>query len=295
MKLSSPVAEEMTLLSKLIKHSQYIPVDVLKRLEQARHHAGLAEEPAQDEAAGDSRKADPAGEAAEQTRRQMLKDAQEFAEGQVRSASQEAENIIESARTEAEEWWRQQREQDELLTEAVKAEGYQQGYQEGLAQAELEMSRRMAEMMEEARSVLQEAYRARDVIIQEAEPFLVEMSCSIAEKIVDKQLTVEPQFAMDLIRKNLARKREQGLISLCVSPAQFAFVNAAREELSLTVDSQAELQILPDSTVKDQGCVIRSSFGSIDARVDTQLAEIKKELLRIALDSDEQRNGDSDA
>lgn len=282
-------------MSKLIKHSQYIPVDVLKRLEQARHHAGLAEEPAQDEPAGESREADPAGEAAEQSRRQMLKDAQEFAEDQVRSASQEAENIIESAKMEAEEWWRQQREQDELLTEAVKAEGYQQGYQEGLAQAELEMSRRMAEMMEEARSVLQEAYRARDVIIQEAEPFLVEMSCSIAEKIVDKQLTVEPQFAMDLIRKNLARKREQGLISLCVSPAQFAFVNAAREELSLAVDSQAELQILPDSTVKDQGCVIRSSFGSIDARVDTQLAEIKKELLRIALDSDEQRNGDSDA
>jgi len=100
---------------------------------------------------------------------------------------------------------------------------------------------------------------------------------------------------MDLIRKNLARKREQGLISLCVSPAQFAFVNAAREELSLAVDSQAELQILPDSTVKDQGCVIRSSFGSIDARIDTQLAEIKKELVRIALDTDEQRNGEDDA
>lgn len=72
-------------------------------------------------------------------------------------------------------------------------------------------------------------------------------------------------------------------------------MNAAREELSLAVDSQAELQILPDSTVKDQGCVIRSSFGSIDARIDTQLAEIKKELVRIALDTDEQRNGEDDA
>ena len=285
----------MTLLSKLIKHSQYIPVDVLKRLEQARHHAGLTEEPAPEEPQGEVHYQDPAREAAEQSRKQMLKDAQEFAESQVRSASEEAENIVESARTEAEEWWRERREQDELLIEAVKSEGYQQGYQEGLAQAEQEMSRRLAEMMEEARTVLQEAYRARDVIIQEAEPFLVELSCDIAEKIVDKQLTIEPQFAMDLIRKNLARKREQGLISLCVSPAQFAFVNAAREELSLAVDSQAELQILPDSTVRDLGCVIRSSFGSIDARVDTQLAEIKKELLRIALDSDEQRNGDDDA
>lgn len=286
----------MTSLSRLIKHSQYVPVDVLKRLEQARQYAGLTEESnASDEAAGEMHIQDSAREEAEQARKQMLKDAQEFAEGQVRDAAQEAENIVESARTEAEEWWRQRREQDEHLVEAVKSEAYQQGYQEGQAQAELEMSRKMAEMMEEARQVLQEAYRAKEVIIQEAEPFLVELSCSIAEKIVDKQLTVEPQFAMDLIRKNLARKREQGLISLCVSPAQFSFVNAAREELAMAVDSQAELQILPDSTVKDHGCVIRSSFGSIDARIDTQLAEIKKELIRIALDTDENRNGEDDA
>ncbi|CAH1193662.1 hypothetical protein PAECIP111892_01284 [Paenibacillus auburnensis] len=282
-------------MSRLIKHSQYVPVDVLKRLEQARQHAGLAEEPAVEDAAGEVHYHDPAREEAEQTRRQMLKDAQEFAEGQVRNASLEAENIVESARTEAEEWWRQRREQDEHLIEAVKSEAFQQGYQEGLTQAEHDMAQKMAEMMEEARNVLQEAYRARDVIIQEAEPFLVELSCGIAEKIVDKQLTVEPQFAMDLIRKNLARKREQGLISLCVSPAQFAFVNSAREELSLAVDSQAELQILPDSTVKDLGCVIRSSFGSIDARIDTQLAEIKKELVRIALDTEEHRKGEGDA
>lgn len=283
-------------MSRLIKHSQYVPVDVLKRLEQARQYAGLTEESiASDEAAGEVHIQDSAKEEAEKARKQMLKDAQEFAEGQVRDAAQEAENIVESARTEAEEWWRQRREQDEHLVEAVKSEAYQQGYQEGQAQAELEMSQKMAEMMEEARQVLQEAYRAKEVIIQEAEPFLVELSCSIAEKIVDKQLTVEPQFAMDLIRKNLARKREQGLISLCVSPAQFSFVNAAREELALAVDSQAELQILPDSTVRDHGCVIRSSFGSIDARIDTQLAEIKKELIRIALDTDENRNGEDDA
>ncbi|GGF80327.1 hypothetical protein GCM10010912_26750 [Paenibacillus albidus] len=282
-------------MSKLIKHSQYVPVDVLKRLEQARYYAGLTENSASEEAVGEIHVQDHAREAAEETRKQMLKDAQEFAEEQVRNASLEAETIVESARAEAEEWWRQRREQDEHLVEAVKSEAFQEGYQEGVSQAEIEMRQKISEMMEEARTVLQEAYKAREVIIQEAEPFLVELSCDIAEKIVDRQLTVEPQFAMELIRKNLARKREQGLISLCVSPAQFTFVNAAREELALAVDSQAELQILPDSTVRDLGCVIRSSFGSIDARIDTQLAEIKKELVRIALDTEEHRNGEEDA
>ncbi|SET43834.1 FliH/SctL family protein [Paenibacillus sp. NFR01] len=282
-------------MSRLIKHSEYVPVDVLKRLELARQHAGLAETAAADEPAAEQPILDPLGEEAEKARRQMLKDAKEFAEEQVRNASREAEEIVASAKAEADEWWRQQREQDEHLSEAVKAEAFQQGYQEGVAQAERDMAERLAAMMEEARGVLQEAFRARDNIIQEAEPFLVDLSCSIAEKIVDKQLTVEPEFAIELIRKNLARKREQGVISLCVSPAQFAFVNAAREELALAVDSQAELQILPDSTVKDHGCVIRSNFGSIDARIDTQLAEIKKELIRIALDTEDFRNGEENA
>lgn len=283
-------------MSRLIKNSQYVPVEVLKRLELARQHAGLQEEAADETAETQTVvHRDPANEEAEQARKQMLADAKEFAESQVRQAAEQAEQMLADAQAQIEEWWRERREQDEHLIEAVKAEGYQQGYDEGVQKAEEEMIRKMAEMMEEARSVLAEAYRSRDQIIQEAEPFLVDLSCNIAEKIVDKQLTVEPAYAMELIKKNLARKREQGVISLCVSPKQFAFVNAAREELALTVDSQAELQILPDSTVKDKGCVIRSAYGSVDARIDTQLAEIKKELIRIALDTEEHGNGDEDA
>lgn len=283
-------------MSKLIKHSQYVPVDVLKRLEIARQHAGIQEEEnLQSENHASAAFVDPAYEATEQSRRQILHDAKEFAEGQVRDASMEAERIIEAARAEAEEWWQSRREQDENLVEAVKAEAFSKGYEEGLLEAEKEMREKLAIVMEEAQAVLTEAYKARDLIIQEAEPFLVELSCEIAEKIVEKQLTVEPAYTIDLIKRNLARKREQGIISLCVAPSQFAFVNAAREELTLAIDSQAELQILPDSTVKDHGCVIRSSFGSVDARIDTQLQEIKKELIRVALDNEDHRNGEEHA
>lgn len=273
-------------MSRLIKHSQYVPVDVLKRLELARQHAGIQEEDNRHDEGVQANSIDPAAEAAEQSRRQILNDAKEIAEDQVRSASLEAERILEAAKAEADEWWQSRREQDEHLMEAIKAEAFQQGYSEGVQQAEKDMQAKLEVIMEEAQAVLQEAYKARDVIIQEAEPFLVELSCDIAEKIVEKQLTIEPAYTMDLIKRNLARKKEQGIISLCVAPNQFAFVNAAREELTLAIDSQAELQILPDSTVKDHGCVIRSSFGSVDARIDTQLQEIKKELIRVALDNE---------
>lgn len=286
----------MTLLSNLIKSSQYMPMDVLKELDLARHYTADVED---EEMPDGVQPAEPDIHhtivEAEKIKEEMLKDAKDFAERQIREASEVAEKLLADAKAQIEAWWEDRRSQDENLADALKAEGYRQGYEEGSAKAESEMKALMERTTEEASGLLQQAYEAKEELIQEAEPFLVDLSCAIAEKVLDRQLTIESEFMIELIRKNLTRKREKGIISLCVSPSHFAFVHAAREELAMSVDSQAELQILPDATVKDRGCVIRSSFGSVDARIDTQLAEIKKELIRVSLDDEERRNQDEEA
>ncbi|MGG6313550.1 FliH/SctL family protein [Paenibacillus macerans] len=274
-------------MSNLIKVSQYVPVEILKQLNLAKPQVPFDEQSAEQPEEIIEQVPSREDIAAEQTRRQMLSDAKEFAERQVREASEQAERMLAEAREQIEAWWQERREQDDQMIEALKAEGFHQGYEEGKIQAEETMRLKIDEMMNEAGAVLEQAYIEKERIIQEAEPFVVELSCAIAEKIIDKQLELEPEYALELIKKSLARKREQGIITLCVSPGHFAFVQAAREELSLAIDTQAELQILPDPTVKDRGCVIRSSFGSVDARIDTQLTEIKKELIRISLQTEE--------
>ncbi|MDQ0090626.1 flagellar assembly protein FliH [Paenibacillus anaericanus] len=271
-------------MSNLIKVSQYVPVDILKQLNLGKTYLSPDEQKLDDESMAIAEVAVTVEDlAAEETRRQMLSDAKDFAERQVREASEQSERLLAEAKEQIETWWQERRVQDEDLIEALKSEGFSQGYEEGKVQAEQTLQDKINVMMAEATAVLEEAHIEKGRIIQEAEPFLVELSCAIAEKIIDKQLDLEPEYTLELIKGNLSRKREQGLLTLCVSPSHFAFVQAAREELSLAIDSQAELQILPDPTVKDRGCVIRSSFGSVDARVDTQLSEIKKELLRISL------------
>lgn len=275
-------------MSNLIKVSQYVPVDILKQLNLAKTYEAAEEQRSDDDMATVQEEVISAQDAAaEEARRQMLADAKEFAESQVKAASDEAEQLLAEARQQIEAWWSERREQDEHLVEAVKSEAFNEGFEEGRVQAEQTLKIKIDEMMSEASAVLQQAYIEKERIIQEAEPFLVELSCAIAEKIIDRQLELKPEYSVELIKKSLSRKREQGVLTLCVSPSQFAFVQAAREELSLVIDSQAELQILPDASVQDRGCVIRSSFGSVDARIDTQLSEIKKELLRISRQTEE--------
>jgi len=279
-------------LSNIIKSSHYIPVEQMRMLEAIRRHRENLErdeleecEPVEEVMTAEKLLA--RDKELEELRSSILHDAQSFAEDQVRSASMEAERMLEEAKAQIDAWWAEQRGQDDLLRETLKSEAQAAGYDEGMSQAEEEIRAAYEAKLAEAATLLQQAYQAKEQIIQEAEPFVVTLSCSVAEKIIDRQLTLEPAIVTDLVRKQLTRKRESGTITLCVAPQHFTFIHAAREELSLAIDSQAELQIIPDSSVKDHGCVIRSRLGSIDARINTQLEELKKALQQIAMHHEE--------
>lgn len=268
-------------MSNVIKHTQYVSLDDKKVVEVAAKQIFIYEENAFPD--GYAEEVQQELNEAHELKAQILQDAETFAEAQVKAAMEEAAAIKEQAQADIEQWWNDRRTQDEQLQTELKEEGFRQGYDNGKAEAEAELREQYNEMLQEASQILNQAYVLKQQIIQEAEPFLIQMSCAIAEKIIARQLSVEPEWIIELIESVLVRRREKGIITLCVAPAHFSYIQDAREELLLHIDSQAELQIIPDPSVHDHGCVVRSSFGSIDARIDTQLKEIKNALQHLAV------------
>lgn len=274
----------MILLSNLIKPSGYQPLDNKKVIQfkvfEAPREMDVAEESIEN-LAGEQLLNE-----AKQLKSQILQDAEAVAEEEIRKALDETKTLREQAAADIDSWWSERRSMDEDMHEQAKHEGFEQGYDEGKSKAEAEVLASYESLLQEARQILKDAHVVKDQIIHESEPFLIDLSCSIAEKIIAHQLTIEPSWTLDMVQKVLSRRKEKGIITLCVSPKHFDYIFSAREELAISIDSQAELQILPDSTVTDDGCVVRSAFGSIDARIDTQLNEIKSALLHMAV-SDE--------
>lgn len=272
-------------MSKVIKPNFYIPVDDKKTIQVADLAAAallkqkkFAEAP-HPEVSQEIREA-------ERMKEQILRDAESFAEEQIRQAMEEAAALREQAISEIEDWWREKRTEDEQVMEAAREKGYEEGYRQGYEQGQEEIRQESLHMLQEAKSILEQAYLQKQQIIRESEPFLIELATSVAEKILQRELTLSPEWVVQMTKTVLSRKREKGLITLCVSPKYYAYIQDARDELLLAVDSQAELQILPDATVRDHGCVVRTEFGSIDARVDTQLKEIKHALQQLAMRSE---------
>ncbi len=276
-------AEGMILLSNLIKSFHYVALDDSKLIEAMRKTA--ASRPV-------SIVPDDESSAEEMDRlhamkERIIRDAESFAEEHIRQSIEEASLLKEKAQQEIDAWWQERRAQDERIIEEMKNEGFEQGYREGASRAEEAIKEQYAQTIREARAILEQAHRMKRQIIQEAEPFLIELSCSIAEKIIGKQLSISQDWIIEMIKKLLARRREQGVITLCVSPAHFSYIVDAKDELALALNSQAELSIVPDVTVQDDGCVIRTNFGSVDARINTQLTEIKQALRQVAIRSED--------
>jgi flagellar assembly protein FliH len=276
-------------LSNVIKATHYIPIDDKKLIQVAQSEPISESELHQANAEISENVAEPVHEdiaAALAAKEQIIRDAEFYAESVVGQATEDAKRLRQEATDEIEGWWRQRRADDENAAANAREQGYQAGYQQGVNEAEAQVRQQYEQLLGEAQAIIESAVAIKHQLIQESEPFLIELSCSIAEKIITRQLSIEPEWSIELVKKVLMRRREQGIITLCVSAEHFQFVLDAREELMLSIDSQAELQIIPDPTVQDQGCVIRSSFGSIDARIDTQLNEIKKGLQQVAMRSE---------
>jgi flagellar assembly protein FliH len=277
----------MILLSNVFKPHQYIPVEEAKTIQFAAR-TFPTKAPVDSERLSEEELKQ--AEELERMKNKVIEDAEAYAEQCIQEATAEAEQIRQRALQDIEAWWAERRAQDEQLSLAAKEEGYEQGFQSGSGEAEDKVRQEYSAMLEEGRSIITQAVQIKQHIIAESEPFLIDLAAGIAEKIIGRQLDLQPEWVLELVRHTLSRRREKGVITLCVSPSQFGFVQNAREELIVSIDSQAELQIIPDATVKDHGCVVRSSFGSIDARIGTQLDEIKAVLRHIA-EQDEETEG----
>lgn len=210
---------------------------------------------------------------------EMLEEAKEQAEAIIAAAEQHAQAIETAAEGEINQWW----EENQKKLESMSLEAQQQGYMEGLArgkeEAETAVRKEYEGQLAQINQLLQQSYEEKEAIVSEAEPFLLELSTVIATQIIKQELESNPEKFVELIKQHILRFKEKEFITICVHPADFDFIQSQRAHLIAVVNGETEIRIIPDHSVTEKGCIIRTAYGSIDARIDTQIEEIKRVIL----------------
>jgi type III secretion system HrpE/YscL family protein len=175
----------------------------------------------------------------------------------------EAQQIMERARLEAQAIVDRARAEGDALRET----GRQEGYSEGLAQWN---------------EAVLAAQAATERMLREGEEQMARLAVRAAEKILTTELRQSPEAILPLVREALNGVRRDRSVTLRVAPAQLELVRQHVEQLPSSVSAGREVRVKPDPAITSGGCVVESECGTIDARLDTQLAALEEAVARAA-------------
>ncbi len=184
-----------------------------------------------------------------------------------------------------------QDERERLIAGAADAghdSGYQDGHREGLAQGQSEGAEQArAEHAEAITSLasgwaeaLSQFQSARDRMLDRARDDVLELACAIARKVVRRTVELDPGVVSEQLKAVLeAHARPTGLF-VRVHPDDEAIARDALPELMATLTGGDHVELETDDRVPRGSCTaLTEGAGMIDARIDTQLERIVRELL----------------
>lgn len=191
-----------------------------------------------------------------------------------------------------------EKERDRLLSEAQKqiendraearAAGHAEGFAAGHAEGEAAVREEMAELIRttnaQAEKTLRDAHDAMRDYLMQAEEDIVSIAMTAVERILPQHFIDVPQMVLPIVRDAILRVKDQKEVVVHVPPDSYDFVLMARDELrGLLTAGDTNLTITSDEAMKPGDCLVETPNGSVDARLQTQIEQLKKAVREVML------------
>lgn len=210
-------------------------------------------------------------------KRRIIAKAQNDAENILNEAQLAAQVIREQIASEQEAW----KQEKSTWIEQAKQQGFAKGHAEGKEQGYNEYH----EMIDFAHEVVDASKKDYQAKIDSSEQTLLDLGMKVAEKILGMELAGNEQAFLSLVKRALKEVHKYHEIQLHVHPRRYDLILAHKEELTAIFPMETDIYIYPDDELSEESCVIESPGGRMDASVDGQLAEVKRQLHEL-LESD---------
>ena len=187
-----------------------------------------------------------------------------------REAEEAAQELIAAAQSQA-----------QAIGEEARQQGYQAGYEAGYADGAQRAEQAVGQQAQMDRTAYQadiadfiahiEGERQRAWL--DMEPQVVSLVFDLAKHVIKQEVEVSREVSLSVVRNALRRVADAGTLRIRVNPEDLQTVRGSREELLTLVDNLRHVEIIEDRRVGAGGCIVETEGGSIDARLEAQIAE----------------------
>lgn len=201
-------------------------------------------------------------------------------QGQIQktNAENEAATILADAKSKADAMLEEANAKREELTSSARQEGYDAGHEEGYKEGKAEVQR----LIDRLHLMIEKIMDKRVQILSETEQQIVDLVLLMTRKIVKVISENQRNVVMSNIVHALRKVKGRGDVLIRVNMAELALTSEHTKEFLQSVENVKNITIVEDSAVDKGGCIIETDFGSIDARISSQLGELEQKILEIS-------------
>jgi flagellar assembly protein FliH len=197
---------------------------------------------------------------------QILASARSQANEILQNAQERAARIV----ADADESGRAVQEQ----AQKTAAETTRNAHEEGLAAANAQTS----DLLHTAEAIVEEVQSWRETQFAQGEMMMLRLVIEIAQSIFGEGLPLDPDALGQAFSRAFSEAKTLGDLRIYVHPEDAAALGPHWSQMQSSLSGQ-RIELVSSDIIKRGGCFVEGQYGSVDARVETQLRIAKDTLM----------------
>ena len=171
-----------------------------------------------------------------------------------------------------------------LTAEEIQADiqqAYDKGFSDGQTVTSALMESEIGRMRESAKNLDTLILELREQFIMETDKLqavAVQVAMTISQHILAREISVNSQVAVEQAKKVLSQLHGLRDVTIRVNPESYEAMKDANTQLLNMSSSLRKIDIIPDATVENGGCLLETPMGSIDVQLSTQLEHLRSAM-----------------
>lgn len=169
-------------------------------------------------------------------------------------------------------------------------EGNERGYAEGMANVERECQKlqkervqdlvrqKMDEILPVLNNMSREMLNTRQILLKYWESNILQIASAIAYQTIMREIPKTAEISYDLLKEALELVVGSASIKIRMNPGDLEELRDPIEKLTGELENNAKVELEADPKVTSAGCVIETSTGTVDQRLESRMKRIIDEL-----------------
>jgi flagellar biosynthesis/type III secretory pathway protein FliH len=171
--------------------------------------------------------------------------------------------------------------------EVVREQAREQGYADGFSRGDEEAKRELAQRRSELERLVASMEKAHQEALAGIEDIALDVVWEAVCKILGETVATR-QGIRALVEQGASRVRAEEKMVVRLCPADIDVLKEGKDP-SETEDEQHRMEFVADASIEMGGCIIETSAGRIDAKLETQISRLHQALLAARLARKEAR------